>query len=197
MKKLFWIAFIIFAAWKLLVEGGQVTTGPGVKINDAPIQTEIRQTDSFGFKGYRITPLAEFNIKAKVLARENYSLGRESDLSPVDFALGWQSMSDESVLAQIKISQSGRWYHWQVQDFPIPRQAIETQSANMHLIPADDYIENKLDDIKQGQLIAMQGYLIRADADDGWYWQSSLTRNDTGNHACEIVYVKDVEILNP
>ncbi len=131
-----------------------------------------------------------------MLAREDYSLGRERDLSPVDFAFGWQYMSDETALDKIDISQSGRWYRWHVEEFPIPRQAIETQSANMHLIPADDLVEDLIDQAKQGQIVELSGYLICADADDGWYWQSSLTRNDTGAHACEVIYVERFQIIN-
>lgn len=196
MKRIFWLTFVIFASWKLFGGNELVTLGPGIKINEAPLQKNLKRSESFAFKDYQIIPLAEFNITAKVLARKDYSLGRESDLSPVDFVLGWQSMSDEAILEQIDIKQSGRWYHWRVQSFPIPRKEIETQSANMHLIPADDYIENLLDDVKQGQLISIEGYLIRAEADNNWAWQSSLSRNDTGAHACEVIFVKSVNILS-
>ena len=148
MKKWFWIAFIAAALWKLS-SGGSVVLGPGVKVTEPPTQYDLKQANSFQFKDYRITPLAEFQLKGKVLAREDYSLGRESDLSPVDFAFGWQHMSDEAVLDKIDISQSGRWYRWHVEEFPIPRQAIETQSANMHLIPANDLVEDLIDQAKQ------------------------------------------------
>jgi hypothetical protein len=103
-------------------------------------------------------------------------------------------MSDETVLNQIEITQSGRWYHWQVQDFPIPRTEIETQSANMHLIPASNAIESMIKQVKQGQIIEMRGYLVRVDAKDGWQWLSSLTRNDTGAHACELVFVESFNV---
>jgi hypothetical protein len=118
-------------------------------------------------------------------------------LAPTDLALGWQQMSDESVLAQIDISQSGRWYRWHVRDFPIPRRAIETQSANMHMVPANDQVAAILDSVRAGQIISLQGQLIRAQASDGWRWQSSLTREDTGANACELVYVTALEIVSP
>ena len=57
---------------------------------------------------------------------------------PEDLALGWGRMSDSDVLAKIDITQSGRFYYWHVDDFPIPRREIETSSANMHMIPSDD-----------------------------------------------------------
>jgi hypothetical protein len=174
-----------------------VTLGPGVKVTQAPVQTPIEDGDSFDFQDYQITPLADFSLKAKVLSREDYMLDRESDLSPTDLALGWQQMSDESVLADIDISQSGRWYHWSVQQFPIPRRAIETQSANMHMVPANDEVAVMLDLVQPGQIIRLQGQLIRAESYDGWFWKSSLTREDTGAHACELVYLTDIEVVSP
>jgi hypothetical protein len=176
--------------WQLLLRPGTVELGPGVLAAEDPVQQDPASKDTFDLDGYRITPLAEFKIRAKVLSREDYSMGRESDLSPVDLALGWGRMSDEQVLQQIEISQSGRWYRWRTDSFPIPRREIETHSANMHMIPADEFIEDMLDDTREGQIVEFSGLLVRADADDGWHWSSSLTRDDTGAHACEVFYVE-------
>lgn len=145
---------------------------------------------SFTHHDYSITPLADFSIEARVLAKEAYHLDRGASLSPVDLALGWGPMSDSAVLSQIRISQSNRFYHWHVDQFPIPREAIETHSANMHMIPADDAIEAQLNDVRVGQLVKIEGYLVQANAKDGFYWKSSLTRQDTGAGACELVFVK-------
>ena len=190
MKNLLLLLFVIAACWKLFFADMPVALGPGVMITDEPKQTVIEQAQHFDFKNYQITPLASFVITAKVLAKNNYRVGRESDLSPTDLALGWKNMSDEAVLNNIVITQSNRWYHWQVQEFPILRSEIETQSANMHLIPATSAIESMINRVKQGEIIEMRGYLVRVDAQDGWHWQSSLTRNDTGAHACELVFVE-------
>ncbi|MDO7596360.1 MAG: hypothetical protein MUQ51_03065 [Pseudomonadota bacterium] len=194
MKNLLLLLFVIAVCWKLLGGDRPVELGPGVRISDEPKQTTIVKAESFDFKSYQITPLASFVIKAKVLSKNGYLMGRESDLSPIDLALGWKKMSDETVLNQIEITQSGRWYHWQVQDFPIPRTEIETQSANMHLIPASKAIESMIKQVKHGQIIDMRGYLVRVDSKDGWHWLSSLTRNDTGAHACELVFVQSFNV---
>lgn len=194
MKNLLLLIFLIAAAWKLFVSD-TVELGPGVKVLQAPIQQMVSGEQGFDFKGYQITRLASFDLKAKILSKEAYSLGRESDLSPVDLALGWQNMSDEKVLTQIDISQSNRWYHWHVKQFPIPRKEIETQSANMHLVPANDLVEDMIELAKQGQIIEIRGSLIRVESDDNWHWQSSLTRDDTGAHACELVYVDSFNII--
>jgi hypothetical protein len=194
--KLILVVLFIGFSYQKCQQQRTITLGPGVKVPDAPIQTKLNQATPIAFDEYSITPLAEYEIKAKVLSRENYSFGRESDLSPVDLALGWQNMSNEAVLEHIDISQSSRWYSWSVQQFPIPRRQIETQSANVHFIPANDYVASKLKKVRKGELIEAKGYLIKAEAADGWRWQSSLTREDTGSGACEVFYVQELQIIN-
>ncbi len=197
MKKYIIILFIVVLGWKLFSYSGDVSYGPGILAKESPAQDNNVDLSSFAFKDYQVTPLANFHIKAKVLSIENYFLGRESDLSPVDFALGWGNMSDESILDQIQISQSGRWYRWTVNSFPIPRREIETHSANMHLIPADNEVENMISDARQGDIIELSGYLVKVTGDDGWKWKSSLSRDDTGNHACELIWVESFQIVSP
>jgi hypothetical protein len=200
MKKLLFVAFIIYAIWKLThsISMQPVVLEPGIKAPSPPEQVNIKQPESFIHKeDFRIIPLASFKLNGKVLSRKDYSYGPGAELSPVDFAMGWGEMSDETVLEQIDISQSGRWYRWRVEQFPIPRKKIETQSANMHFVPADDYVASQLEKVRQGEIIQAEGFLIRAEMDDGWRWQSSLTRNDTGDGACELFYVREIEVITP
>ena len=172
-----------------------IAHGPGVLAPEAPEQTSLDRETAFDYKGYRITPLAQFSAQARVLSREDYSLGREADLSPTDLALGWGRMSDDAVLSKIDISQSGRFYFWRVEEFPIPQREIETSSGNMHLIPADSTVARQLDKVRKGSVVQLRGLLIRADAPDGWRWISSLSREDTGAGACEVIWVEGLTIL--
>ncbi len=98
------------------------------------------------------------------------------------------------VLKEIKIRQSNRFYYWKVKRFPIPRKEIEQNSANMHLIPSTREIGKIIKNVRTGHVVALEGYLVKVDSQDGWWWKSSLTRNDTGNGACEVVWVNEVEI---
>jgi hypothetical protein len=170
-----------------------VTHGNGVIASQQPTQNSTSHTD-FQLNGYSITPLKSFEIEARVLSSKSYSVGREAELSPVDLALGWGPMSDEVILNKVDISQSHRFYYWHVDEFPIPRREIETHSANMHMIPADDRIEKMLKSVRPGEVVKLSGYLVQVNASDGWHWKSSLTREDTGNGACEVVYVKELVV---
>lgn len=190
------LALIALISWGAYSHWQQrpVSRGPGITVPALPEQRAPTTSQALTLNGYQILPLADFSIKARVLSTKHYNLGREADLAPVDLALGWGRMSDETVLARIDISQSGRFYFWRTDDFPIPREEIETHSANMHMVPADALIQRQLEQVRPGQLVTISGQLIEAQASDGWRWRSSLTREDTGNGACELVLVKSLSV---
>ena len=62
----------------------------------------------------------------------------------------------------------------------------------MHMVPASREVERALKSVRPGQEVALSGYLIEARAPDGWRWRSSLTREDTGAGACELVWVERI-----
>lgn len=165
-----------------------VYTSPGAMTQQQPVQANM-QLPSFTHHDFTLKPLADFAIEARVLAKERYTFDRGAQLSPIDLALGWGPMSDSQVLSQIRISQGNRFYFWHVDQFPIPREAIETHSANMHMIPANQEIAAQLNNLRVGQLVKINGYLVQANGQDGFHWKSSLSRKDTGAGACELVFV--------
>lgn len=191
-KLIFFVTLISYGAYQHFSQR-PVTHGNGVIASQQPTQNSISQT-SFTLNGYSITPLKSFEMEARVLSARRYSIGREADLSPIDLTLGWGPMSDEAVLSKVDISQSNRFYYWHVDEFPIPRREIEMNSANMHMIPADGRIEKMLKSVRPGEVVRFSGYLVQVNASDGWHWKSSLTREDTGNGACEVVYVKELVV---
>lgn len=187
------IGFLI--GWMVWPEK-EIKYPPGILVNDDPYQENVVNGTPWEKDDYKITPLADFHLKARVLHLEWYHLDRESDLAPVDLALGWGEMSDQANLDQIDISQGNRWYHWSTKHFPVSRRIIETKSANMHIIPASDEINDRLDNVIKGDIIELTGYLVFIKGKDGWKWKSSLSRGDTGGGACEVVWVNDFKILN-
>jgi hypothetical protein len=198
MKKELIILLVIFALWKLYSNSNQVTLGPGIKVHEMPYQEMIDSPVKRTMGDYTVTGLAQFKIKAKVLSKENYSFDRVSDFAPTDLALGWGKMSDEAILDNIDISQSGRFYRWRVDTFPIPRKEIETHSANMHLIPANKSVAYDINRVKKGEIIELSGSLVEVVSNsDGSRWKSSLTRNDTGGGACELILVESLYIISP
>jgi len=197
MKKILLIVLIIIPAIAYLFWPEKIITYPaGITAPENPKQNNLTEIKIWDKDEFHFKSLAEYKIKARVLSRNNFSVGKESEVSPVDFALGWGPMSDQSIIDKIKISQSNRWYHWETDQYPIPSNQIALNSANVHIIPKDESIEAKLNDVYKGSLIEMKGYLVAITTSDGWHWSSSLRRDDTAGGACELFWVDEIEIFD-
>ncbi len=196
MNKLFILILALFTCF-VYYKKNHYTLNPSAIAPDQPQQSKIWFGDAFTFKGYSITPLATFDIKALLLSKKKYLNDPTSALAPVDFALGWGPMSDPLVISQIEITQGHRWYKWYAYSLPIPAAAISKNSANMHLIPATDTVKTALMDIPPGKLVQLTGSLVLVERGNNWKWRSSTSRTDTGGGACEIFWVDDVYIEGP
>lgn len=196
LKKIALIGIVvIWGAYSWYSQKPITYEGMGPIVKEQPFQQSTSR-QSFSFKEkYTIAPLADFSLRARVLSRKRYYFDDESELAPVDLLLGWGVMSDDAVLSELELSQSGRWSHWHCKILPVPREQIEQNAANMHLIPANDDIDKSIKSVKTGSVIKLRGYLVKVTRSDGWKWQSSLSRNDTGNGSCEVIFVTDFDTL--
>jgi hypothetical protein len=185
---------LVILSFCYLWSRSEISRAPGVLAPDEPYQREVYSARFREINGYRIELLATFDIRARVIATERYWFDQGSALSPVDLVLGWGATSDSTVLKQISVSQSGRFYHWWVKTLPLPRRLIETQSANMHMIPASGEIARQLKSIRAGNMVHLKGYLVEATSKEGFRWKSSLTRTDTGSGACELILVESIYV---
>jgi hypothetical protein len=194
-KTLYVVLFVLVILAVRQWEGRAIEHPPGVLVPESPLQRNLAAPAAFDIGRYRLTPRANYRIRARVLGRETYYLGDESELSPLDLALGWGVMSDQAVLDRIDITQRGRWYYTRYElPAPISDRQIIDHSSNVHMIPANSRIRDKLDDVRVGDLVQVRGKLVDVDRDDGFHWRTSLTRNDTGNGSCELFYVEQLQI---
>jgi len=203
MKRvIFYSLFVAVVVWFFFRPQPTVRLGNGVKAPEAPFQVPLTPAmeagKSFFAEGYVITPKAKFELTGKILSRRTYSFGRQTDLSPIDLALGWGRMSDEAVIEHLKIKQRVRFYFWKTRgsEFPIPAREITSHSANMHLIPADSAVKKAILNTKRGQIVSLRGRLVDVLAPkDLWQWKSSMVRDDSGGGACEVIWVESFEVV--
>ncbi len=184
---------LIAALCLLLWPEPSITHAPGILCPDEPVQENLEEAESFRHEDFTITPLAAYEIRALVLSRKEYS-DKAAEISPLDLALGWGAMSNQAVIDNLDISQTNRFYLWKTKRLPISVSEISVSSANVHVIPADEDIENLLDGIVRGSVVTMSGCLVQVARSDGFRWRSSLRRDDTGNGACEILYVENLSV---
>jgi len=169
---------------------------PGILIPEEPDQQLTNGTRTWEMGTYHVTALAAYEIRARVLHTESYWLDPGADLSPVDLAVGWGPMSDQSIVDQLGFWQGQRWYHYwpRTSKFRLSSDEMNAHSANMHMIPANDDVKRALRSVTAGNLVEMNGYLVQVDGPNGFNWRSSLSRTDTGAGACELFRVEKLTI---
>lgn len=184
----------LLAAWQL-VSSRPIHRDPGEIAAADPLQSDLDAAQTLTRGDFQVIARAKFSAEVRVLGRERYRLGALADVAPLDIAVGWGPMSDSAVLAEIDIAQGGRFYFWHYDEEPlIGRRAIETHSANWHLVPANDSVWRKLDGLRVGDVVKLDGMLVNLQSPDVGTMTTSLTRDDTGAGACEIVYVQYASI---
>jgi hypothetical protein len=188
-----WLIVLVLAAVAVVQAWPSETIrhAPGVLAPREPAQAAIADARPIAHKGFSLLPLASFEVEARVLSVERYWIWREATLSPIDFALGWGPMSDQQIVDRLEISQGNRYYHFRWRGSPpLPARTLGEHSANMHLIPASPAVWRTLKAVRPGHVVRLGGSLVSASTSDGWRWDSSLTRTDSGPGACELVWVE-------
>jgi hypothetical protein len=186
----------VIAIIGLTMFSGRVEYPAGTAVAAKPVQhTYLLPAAGRQLDEYTIRPVAEFRIEALVLSTKHYFWRSDSKLSEVDLALGWGPMSNDAVLSELRIWQSGRWYYYRWQDQPpISPGDIRRHSTNLHTVPANEDVRRQLRNIRAGQVVSLEGELINISRADGWHWNSSTSRTDSGNGACELMWVESVVI---
>lgn len=189
----FLAALVLFLGWKFITSR-DIQHGPGVVAAEDPVQREIDSAPLIDRGPFKLRPRATFRATVRILAREDYSIGELADLVPTDFAVGWGPMSDSQVLEDVKITQSNRFYYWRTEHWPIDRAAIEQHSANWHLIPDNPVVRSVLGQLRPGSVVELEGQLVDVEGREGLL-RTSLTRDDTGAGACEVLLTQAARII--
>ncbi|HKU13816.1 MAG TPA: hypothetical protein VJQ52_05440 [Steroidobacteraceae bacterium] len=184
----------LLAVWQL-VASRPVQRDPGEIAAADPLQSELEAPLTVTRGDFQVIAQARFSAEVRVLARERYRLGALAGVAPLDIAVGWGPMSNSAVLKDLDIWQSGRFYFWHYDDVPpVDPNIIVSHSANWHLVPANDVIWRKLDRLRVGDLVTLEGKLVNLQNPQVGTMTTSLRRDDSGAGACEIIYVEHASI---
>ncbi|MFO1323842.1 MAG: hypothetical protein U1F15_07235 [Burkholderiales bacterium] len=187
----------LFGAWNWWSSERHESVRPGIVAPADPVQDTLDPPTRFDAKDYTFIRRARYEITARVLRKEIYRIDGGANLAPVDLGLGWGAMSDTRVVEQLEFSQMGRFLFWKPKDwtkFPLSMGDIATHAAQVHAIPADDSVEQRLRKLRPGQVVTLSGYLVDVRGAGGFAWNTSLRRDDVGDGACELMWIERVVI---
>jgi len=196
MKKIILLFLAAFAWFHFYYIGSAPTLGPGIMLEGEPYQANTDKKP-FLIDSFDIIPKRDFDARVRILAVEPYYFDRQSWLSPMDIVVGWDSLSDESIYSQIDFTQFDREYSWNNHSTEVNNAEITRQTANISLIPANNLIKEQLRFLKLGSLVVLTGTLVDVKRTMHWKWNSSLSREDQGKEASEILYLEKIEHFEP
>lgn len=186
----------LYGAWNAWRDRA-FTAPEGVLAADAPRQQDLEVPRSFAARGVTLNERARYDLTVRLLRKERYRIDGGASIAPWDLAVGWGPMSDSQILDRLEITQSGRFFYWRMRDparFPMSPHDLIASAGQIHAIPADATVESQLASVRRGQILTLHGYLVDVRGPHGFRWNTSLTREDTGDGACEIMWIEAIEI---
>lgn len=172
---------------------------------EPPIQGELRdpkpiRKEKEGFI-YLIDPIYSYEISGLVVADYNSEnwldiFHSKDPLNSKDVCVAWGSNLSSGAYQKTKFSHGEFTCFWQVQEQDVVFNNNEI--SNNHLLPANEEINGKIKESRVGDQIYIRGYLANYNitaTDLNVSRNTSISRNDTGNGACEVIYVTDFQIL--
>lgn len=182
-------------------EGSQALESDPINVSRDPIQAdslrEALPVLNFGKRMVVMSAKATYTIDGQLVSKKHYLHGFMNDLAPYDFALVWGDMP--LYLKQMTFRQTSRFCLFNMKkNATIDPQYVQFHMSNNHLIPATKNIKKAMQKARKGELIRIEGHLVDVEASRNGRmiaaWGSSVSREDIGNGACELIYVTRLRI---
>ncbi|MDH3901446.1 MAG: hypothetical protein OEU51_10415 [Gammaproteobacteria bacterium] len=152
---------------------------------------------------YRIEPRYQYDLHGLVVSyahhNGNYSLHRlwNDHINVADVCVVWSGNTNGADLNDFKFWNGKFTCNFQTGDAGAWERFREDQISNNHLLTDNSRIRKHIKQVRIGDQIRIRGWLVNYSNDDGFSRGTSTTRDDTGNGACETIYLKQFEILQP
>lgn len=183
-------------------------TLPGVDEIDPGLLAEpvqgptTRGSFSFEYRGaaYDVEPVAEYEIRGLVVAHNDpssigdvYHDSSSVDTRDVGMIWGDNLRTDDFRKCEYR---SGSWTCYV--EWPAGVKFHLDSMSNTHLVTDDDELRGKVGRIRVGDQVRLTGLLVnyRGGRQANSWRRSSTVRQDTGNGACEVMFLEEIEFLD-
>jgi len=151
---------------------------------------------------YRVDPEYDYDLVGMIVSfrhhDENSRMHRLADdhLNMLDVCVVWGNNTSGAQLDKIDFWNGIFTCNVKTRDQAAWESFDMYQLSNNHLISDDDFIRDQVRKVKVGDQVRIQGVLASYESPGGLRG-TSTTRTDTGDGACETIYVDRFEILQP
>ena len=152
---------------------------------------------------YHVAPEFEYDIVGMIVSYRHHDnnsrMHRLSNdhLNMLDVCVVWGENTQTAQLDKLDFWNGIFTCNFQTRDQAAWESFDVNKISNNHLISDDDYVRDQVRDIKIGDQIRVQGYLASYASPNAGPRGTSTTRTDTGDGACETIFVERFEILRP
>lgn len=171
-----------------------------------PKQTATsKETFSTEYKGieYEVEPQYDYDLYGMIVSFRHHDgestmhLRSNDHLNMLDVCVVWGSNADNPLLRKISFWNGIFTCVIKTRDQEAWQSFDMYKISNNHLISNNDHIRDKVKKIHVGDQIRVRGFLANYGDVNGGKRGTSTTRTDTGNGACETVYVEHFQIMQP
>ena len=156
---------------------------------------------------YRLHPRYAYELSGLVVSLHDsdtwwdYAHKAWSDhINVVDLCVVWGDNAKSGAYKDVGFSNNQWECHWQPKSWGASRAFSPEQVSNNHMVTDDPAVAKGLRSVRIGDQVRMSGYLIDyttyKDGRQLGTRVSSETRTDTGNGACEVLYIESLEVLD-
>ncbi len=167
-----------------------------------PIQEEADyETFFFDYKKerYTVKPVADYELWGLVVTHNDiHSIGdiyHDADsVDTKDLCVIWGDNLKNNDFSKSEYWSNSYFCHYR---YPAGVKINGFQLSNNHLITDKQNIRDYIRDIHIGDQVHFKGMLVnyQSESNPGFWRKSSLTRKDSYNNACEVVFVEDIEVI--
>ncbi len=206
----FLIGVVLFLVGKTGLNRKPIDTSLVNRLAKEPAQRLLEESDplaapiylKFEKQLYTLYPRAQYSIEGLIVSQHrsdslfDLAHARSGDtLNSRDICTVWGRNLTAGVYRDVDF-WSGDWtcyFQWTSPEVGASFKFDEI--SNTHVLAKDPVIRAKIDELEIGDEYKMSGRLVDYEQAFGGRRNSSLNRTDTGNGACEVMYVESIEVL--
>ncbi|MFH0924112.1 MAG: hypothetical protein V1872_00515 [bacterium] len=168
------------------------------KVDVAPFEKRVNEIT------YTITPLYFYELYGMVVSYHHskswwdiYHYRMWKDFINIkDICVVWGDNIKTEVYKEMKFSSDPWTCFWKWPNQEIGAKFQSMCLSNNHLVSENKELNKEIMKVRKGDQIYLKGYLARySHSNNSFYRGTSTVRTDTGNGACETIYLEDFRIL--
>jgi hypothetical protein len=155
---------------------------------------------------YTVSPLYRYELRGLVVSRHDTSAWWDvvhrdwwrDHLNVADLCVAWGGNLERGVYRELRYASDTFTCHVAAPSQAVWRRFEPTELSNNHLLAADPATARRLRAMRRGDQVLIRGWLAEYAHDDGgrpFRRGTSTRRDDTGNGACETIWVTEARVL--